>query len=443
MAQAMAPDPGALYPQDPSQQQGYSGSSGILGALYGPASDGGWQGPGGLGNTLQNIGAGLHSISDPAGGAAMAQQANAPRAAALARAQALMLANKPQYVDGGTDMFGQKNPGYSFSPMMGKLQKLIAQSQPGASGGGDASGASGGPFDAFKSAASQGATGDALLQTLPKEYQGYMTALRDGRAIPGNMGRGQGRAGLMIAAQTIWPDMDEANIQERQTQAKNMASDSKSQIGGQLVSSNTLINHLGHMWNDIDNLEKLGVSGKYLGANFLKQAYQDYTGNEPVQSALAMLDKHRQAAAGELVALTRGGGGSLQEVQDWKNGMNAYDSTAKLRSGVAAAVDLMHGRIEPGVDKYNRVMGKTDSPDSYLTPGSRSVLDKISGVAAQYAPPGTGTSPSATPQGAPVAPTGAPANPAIAAAQAALAKGAPRAAVLQRLKDNGIDPGGL
>jgi hypothetical protein len=82
--------------------------------------------------------------------------------------------------------------------------------------------------------------------------------------------------------------------------------------------------------------------------------------NEKPQSTIARFNKYKSAAAGELVKLTRGTGGALREVQDWKNGLNSADSLAALRSGSAAIVDLLNGRIGSGLAHYNKIMKKDE-----------------------------------------------------------------------------------
>lgn len=362
------PDQGALsLPPDPS---------GVL-------SSGGWAGSGGIGNTLQNVGAWLQSANNPSGAASMLQQANQPRQQQQQMAMQLRLGMKPQVVNGGTDPFTGANRLSVFDPITRTAKMYTVDGNGGVTPGslsGDPS------IDQFEKAVNQGVTGSDLMQYVPPAYQEGIKALQEGRAIPGNMGRGPARLAIMQMAHAIDPTMDETNIQARQTMAKSMASPAKNQLGGQIQSSDTLMQHLGHVWQDIDDLSALGVTGRFTGPNWLSQAATYYSGNEKVQAALANFSKHSQAAAGELVNLTRGTGGSLKEVEDWKAGMQPYAPEATLRAGVASAIDLMHGRVDSGIYHYNQVMGKNGEPETYLAPQSRATIDKIGNGVAKYAP---------------------------------------------------------
>lgn len=84
-------------------------------------------------------------------------------------------------------------------------------------------------------------------------------------------------------------------------------------------------------------------------------------------------------------------------------------------------------------------IGKLPPPQSYHAPQAQPGPQGATGGAAQ---PGAGGQAIQQPQAAPGAQGGQQAA-AIAAAQAAIAKGAPRAAVIKRLQDAGINPAGL
>jgi hypothetical protein len=399
-------------------------------------------GSGGVGDTLQGVGSWLQSANNPGGAAALLEQAGARRKQELALQQQFM----PQVLDGGTDPLTNQKSYLSYDPRTGTMRPIGGA--PGAQGpaGTPAQG-----MGAIRQALNSGVTGEDLLKYVPPEYQTYLQALKDGRAIPGNMGRGgTARQGLMTLAQTIYgPEMDETNIEARQKMAKSMASTSPNDLGGQLQSANTLMNHNALLSADIDNLEKLGVTGKSAMWNSVKQFAADKVPgmiDQPVQAALASFDKHKQAVASELTRLTRGSNGSMQEVQDWKNGMNGADSIAALRSSTAATVDLMHGRVQAGIDNYNKVMNKNVPVENYLSAPAKASIDKIAGGAAQYAPPGAAPA-QVQPQQAPGAPPSKlspqDVQQSLSNAKAAIAAGKPRAAVIQRLQQSGIDPGGL
>jgi hypothetical protein len=376
--------------------------------VYGPgALQNGGQAPpnplgsGGVGDTLQGVGAWLQAANNPGGAAALLQQAGARRQAELA----LQAQYKPQIVDGGTDPFTQQKRLLLVNPLTGKATTINPDGQGGSQGSAAPQG-----MGAIQDAMRKGVTGEDLLPLVPAEYKPYLEALKNGTAIPGNMGRGGAmRPALMAVAQAIYgPAMDEDNIAARQKAATSMNDPSVNQLGGQIQSANTLMNHNALLSQDIDNLEKLGAIGKVPMWNAIKQGAAKFVPgmiDEPTQAALASFDKHKQAVASELTRLTRGGNGSLQEVQDWKNGLNSADSIAALRSSTAAVVDLMHGRVQAGVDTYNRAMKTNKSVDDYLSAPAQASIGKITGEASQYAPPDA-----AAPAASPAAPAAAPAS---------------------------------
>lgn len=403
---------GALYPpdpqqgQDPNQQQGYSGSSGILGALYGPASDGGWQGPGGLGNTLQNIGAGLHSISDPAGGAAMAQQANAPRAAALARAQALMLANKPQYQDGGTDPFtGAKLPGYSFNPMTGRLQQLVAQSQPGAAPAADPT--------AFTTALKgfQNGTVDVegLKAAAPPGVANYAQALVDGKAIPSNLGNrnAQFRLAALDVARAIEPGFDENTIAARQAFTKDLAdSNSVNKVGGAIASSAKIINHADQYVAAVKKLNGLRYMDGDNNVINAGQAFVKGLGNDTeYKSAVTDVKEYADLLSSETAKLASGGKPSEAHQAYLRDLLSEKKDLPSQLSGARTLVEIMHGAVSPLIDNgntaFNRTGANAKTVQDYWSKGVNAASDRVMSASS------AGTTPAA-PQGAPAAPQGTP-----------------------------------
>lgn len=372
---------------DPNQNPGALASQQVYG--QGALQNGGQMPPQmpmpqpSFGDGLQGIGAWLQAANNPGGAASLLQGLQSKQQLALERQKMFM----PQVVDGGTDTFTGMKKLMLVNPATGQTTQIDTNGQGGVSSAAPGSGG----MEGFRTAMQQGVTGQDLMKYVPTEAQPYITALKNGTAIPGNLGRGgSGRQGLMMMAQAIYgPEMDEDNIAARQKAATSMNDPSVNQLGGQIQSANTLMNHNALLSNDIDNLEKLGATGKIPLWNKIKQgAEANIPGliDQPTQAALASFDKHKQAVASELTRLTRGGNGSLQEVQDWKNGLNSSDSIAALRSSTAAVVDLMHGRVQSGVDTYNRAMKTNKSVEDYLSAPAQASIGKITGEAQQYSP---------------------------------------------------------
>ena len=145
-------------------------------------------------------------------------------------------------------------------------------------------------------------------------------------------------------------------------------------------------------------------------------------------------------------------GGSVEAVENFPlNG-----SPAQQKAALVGFVDLLDGRLQGLADQYNRGMGKTDDPLNLLQPKARAAYEKLSGRAPPTDATGyqtgkpTGSNAAAASQDAeagtstasPATPTKTAPDP-MAAARDAINRGAPRDAVIKRLRENGIDPGGL
>jgi hypothetical protein len=106
----------------------------------------------------------------------------------------------------------------------------------------------------------------------------------------------------------------------------------------------------------------------------------------------------RDAVANELMRVFRGAGGSLQEIEEWKNNISSSDSPEQLQAEIRKAVELLNSRLEALGSKYNTGMSQSKDPITLLSPHAAEVYASLTGGGAS--PPGSGPPPLA-PAGAP------------------------------------------
>jgi hypothetical protein len=205
------------------------------------------------------------------------------------------------------------------------------------------------------------------------------------------------------------PSFDAVNYNAR---AKTRADFVAGKSAQNITSFNTAIGHL----DSLDKaIEPLGNT-RFGWLNPMLQAGKSATGDTQFQAAQKDFMAKRQAVTDELTRAFRGSGGNVHDIVGWEQTLNSADSPQALHAAVKSAVDLLKSRIEAVGDTYNRGMGTTRSPLTLLSPHAQEAITRLGGS--------TGDS-------------------ALIEARAAIQAGAPRDAVIQRLRANGVDPSGL
>lgn len=167
-----------------------------------------------------------------------------------------------------------------------------------------------------------------------------------------------------------------------------------------------------------------GLAGKVTEAQLESQAIEEAMKGD--NTRLLLLQQARTTAAAATNAATNQGrlSNTLSQ-QDWMRQNRVTDQEMTQAQRYLA----QNNKLDP--------LGRPTNPPISLD-------DALAKVRSVRGPGGGGGAPRpAGGGGPPAAPPAAPAADPLAAARAAIASGAPRAAVIQRLKDNGVDPGGL
>lgn len=281
------------------------------------------------------------------------------------------------------------------------------------------------------SAATSGLTGDDFLATVDPGRANQIRAIADGRmAPPGAMAlRSPQIQSLMRDVAQYEPGFDLTSWKARNDTRADLA---KGKMGQNISSFNTAIGHL----------ETLDKAATDLGNtwspqwNKLGNAILTMRGDPRIQR----FEIARSAVADELTRAFRGTGGNVHDLQQWETAINSAGSPDQLREAVRQAVDLLQSRIEAVGDQYSRGMGKTTDPLTLLSPKARAGIAHLTG----HEPPAP-VQPQAAMPADRSAIAAARANPqdALNQARAAIASGKPRDAVIERLKQVGVDPSGL
>lgn len=355
-----------------------SGGGGILNQLGGNNS-GGWAGPGGVGNTLQNVGAWLQSANNPSGAASMLSQANQQRNNQQQINLQMALAGKPQLVPAGADPISGKMRFVLFNPLTGTVNTPTLGGASPASGGGsgtpgamDAPGGSGdnlssGDFDKFSQAFSKyqngQATADDLTKSAPAALQQYADSLRSGTAIPNNLGMRAGalRPYALLLAHAQDPNFNEAQIPARVAVTQDLADkNNKGTLGGALASSEKIVGHLNGYLDDVQKLQQLQpLGGANNVANYLQGVGKSVSNDTDYKATVTSLNAHSDFLAGEVSNLMNGGKASVSERDYLRNLMGANKSPPEQAAAARTIAGAMKDTVDPLISKYNTAFGLT------------------------------------------------------------------------------------
>jgi hypothetical protein len=272
--------------------------------------------------------------------------------------------------------------------------------------------------------------GDDFIKTLDPKIAGQVTAIVEGRApYPTGMllrtPYGQQLAAMVTQAD---PTFESGNATARVAARKEFESGGPNSVAGTITSGNAAIKHLGEL---SDDTTALGNNSIPLW-NSVANAYETQTGDKRVTNFNNTVGRFGE----EATKFYRGIGGSEADVQRDIANLSPNMSPEQLHGAIQKQANLMRDKIVAYQDRWHKVMGPMVPDFPIVDPSTENVLGKLDKRAGSVA----------TPQGsAPTAPAAAPAptSDPLAAARDAVAKGAPRAAVIQRLQQNGINPGGL
>jgi hypothetical protein len=260
-------------------------------------------------------------------------------------------------------------------------------------------------------------TGDAFLATLDPGKAGTIKAIAEGRQAPPSgfaMKSPQIRSLMRDVAQ-YEPGFDLSLWKSRNDTQTDLA---KGKMGQNVASFNTTISHLGSLAKAAEGLDNTGYPLINAPANAARAAV-----DPEFAAKMKRFEASKIAVVDELTRAFRGTGGNVHDLKNWEALINNADSPQALKAMVQQGIDLLKGRITSVEDQYNRGMRTKAkvSGEDLLTPSAKSAMARLSGES---------VSSNLKPEQVQV----------VDDAAAAIKAGAPRAAVLDRLKKMGIDP---
>lgn len=248
-------------------------------------------------------------------------------------------------------------------------------------------------------ALSTGATGDELLASLPKGLSSQVKALAEGKmAFPSGKGLTSDKVQQLLQAVAQYdPSFDAADYNKRNRTATNFSAGKQ---GDAVKAVNQTLAHMAGLKKSIDDLNNF--NGMATPLNGVKNYLQENTGDK--RQGLFKLNV--QAVSSELRKVFSGsGGGSLTELEEWKNSIPLNASHEQQAAYLQKGVELLHGGIDALENQYQAGMGTSRSIKSLLSPKAQKTLNMFDGIA--------GDTP--TQSSAPAAATVLKVSPAIAA----------------------------
>ena len=332
---------------------------------------------------------------------------------------------KPQFTKTGQNILGQDQYGF-VRPNMGEVSPYNAPGSMGAVGGNQPGAA---PPPGAPSVPNSGAPpatpganypvspqGQAVLNQLPPGYASRVMGILTGREPPPAEGsRSPIAQGLLTMAAQIEPNFDLVKWKQRFDTNNEFHAGGLTSPAGQITSGNTAMQHLAGLSDAAQNLG----NGSFPMVNGVKNWLSENTGNPQVPVFNDWLNRYTQ----EITKFYRGTGGSEADIARDIAALNDAKSPAQLNSVIAAQGQGIYGKINALQDRWHEGMGPGTPDFPIIQPESQAALSRVNG-----------RNPAQAPQAG---------TPPLDQARAAIARGAPRAAVMQRLQQNGIDPAGL
>jgi hypothetical protein len=235
-------------------------------------------------------------------------------------------------------------------------------------------------------------TGEEYLATVPTSLAAQARALIEGRrAFPtGTALRSPAVQQLIAVATQADPTLDATNSATRVATRKDFTSGTAAK---NITAMNTALGHLGTLAQAAAGLE----NRSFPIWNTLANTAETATGDPRVKNFTLA----RDAVANELMRVFRGTGGSLQEIEAWKNDINSSDSPEQLHAAITKATELLNSRLEAMNDQYTRGMGKSGDPIHLLSPHAQQVFNTITSSSSldDLKPPPPGSAPPGGPGG--------------------------------------------
>jgi hypothetical protein len=238
---------------------------------------------------------------------------------------------------------------------------------------------------------------DALKGKSPAVV-GLLMQIIDGRATLPPLGSRNPDAMMIRAlAAEVDPTLDEASSKARMATRVDFTAGPEAR---NITALNTALGHAGVVDEAFTALGNGSVPLWNWGVNAAHSA----VGSD--QMSNAQLAVNALAAEARKVFAGAGGGGGLTELENWEKSFPLNGSAAQQKGALNQFVNLLDSRLQALGDQYNRGMGVSGNPMSFLEPHAQAVMQRLTGTAPV---PPIGNQLGNPRPGAP--PTAAPANP--------------------------------
>jgi hypothetical protein len=179
-----------------------------------------------------------------------------------------------------------------------------------------------------------------VLEGLPPGEANIIKGMREGRVnMPTGMAAGKEPwVSRLRIANAYDPEFDQTNWQNRLTTRREFNTGKESD---QIRSLNTLIKHLGQLWEASDALDNTGITGGTKLGGYLTNLGKEQFGSK----ALKSWDVAAAAAGGEIAALLKGGVPGKEEIEQQIRNFNRNDPKDAQRQAIKDTWRLAVGRL--------------------------------------------------------------------------------------------------
>jgi hypothetical protein len=216
-------------------------------------------------------------------------------------------------------------------------------------------------------------TGEAFLKQIDPKTAAQVKALSEGRMqFPAGFALKSPYWQNMISLVSQYdPTFDAVNYNARASTRRDFTSGVASR------SLNALNTVMGHLENFSKTMESLNNSDNVIW-NWMKNVTAAPFSPE-LKAKLNKFNIDKQAVASEFERAYRGAGGSVTDIQAWKNSFSAADSPQAMRGSLQEGVQLLGSKIDALGDTYNKGMGTTKEGLDLLAPHAKHAYEKLSG----------------------------------------------------------------
>jgi hypothetical protein len=253
--------------------------------------------------------------------------------------------------------------------------------------------------------------------TIPDHIKPMVNAVIEGR-VPSS-GRNsvdkKFMTNLIMAASNIDPTFDATVFQNRQNVRKEY-SDTKGGAGANMQALSTAIHHLGSLYDNYQGMNNTDTPWVNKAENYLLDSNVGGFGSvlglknkvANTQFYQGKVGSDANAVSEELAKVFRSSGMSEQDVNAWRSKINPDMTPTQMKGVIGEAINLMNGRFDPLVSRYNQVLGTSKDKSFFMTPSALKDLERVQkGTAtpdSPYIPPEqtvkkSTTAPSATANG--------------------------------------------